>query len=131
MFCSRGGAGATKILDYLDYDLIIATYKELQSIVETANKLNIKSKYNKDNNNIIKTLVGNRYIGDDCAYLEDLGITESGLDNLIKESYDLLGLATFFTAGEKECRHHCGKLSENRGCRLWCGHKCAYTYHSR
>ena len=38
------------------------------------------------------------------SYLEDLGITESGLDNLIKESYDLLGLATYFTAGEKEVR---------------------------
>ena len=39
-----------------------------------------------------------------AGYLEDLGITESGLDNLIKEAYDLLGLATFFTAGEKEVR---------------------------
>jgi len=38
------------------------------------------------------------------AYLEDLGAKESGMDVLIKESYDLLGLATFFTAGEKECR---------------------------
>ena len=38
------------------------------------------------------------------SYLDDLGINESGLDNLIKEAYDLLGLATFFTAGEKEVR---------------------------
>ena len=38
------------------------------------------------------------------SYLDDLGISESGLDNLIKEAYDLLGLATFFTAGEKEVR---------------------------
>lgn len=38
------------------------------------------------------------------AFLDDLGITESGLDKLVKEAYDLLGLATFFTAGEKECR---------------------------
>ena len=37
-------------------------------------------------------------------FLEDLGITESGLDNLIKSAYELLGLRTFFTAGEKECR---------------------------
>ena len=39
-----------------------------------------------------------------AIYLEELGISESGLDNLIKEAYDLLGLATFFTAGEKEVR---------------------------
>ncbi len=37
-------------------------------------------------------------------FLEDLGVTSSGLDKLVKETYDLLGLATFFTAGEKECR---------------------------
>ena len=37
-------------------------------------------------------------------FLEDLGIKESGLNQLVKKSYDLLGLETFFTAGEKECR---------------------------
>ena len=37
-------------------------------------------------------------------FLDELGITESGLDQLVKKSYDLLGLETFFTAGEKECR---------------------------
>lgn len=37
-------------------------------------------------------------------FLEDLGITESGLDKLIKASYTLLGLATYFTAGEQEVR---------------------------
>jgi len=37
-------------------------------------------------------------------FLEELGIEESGLDQLIKASYDLLGLATYFTAGEQEVR---------------------------
>lgn len=37
-------------------------------------------------------------------FLEALGIEESGLDQLIREAYDLLGLATYFTAGEKEVR---------------------------
>ena len=37
-------------------------------------------------------------------FLQDLGVTQSGLDILIKEAYELLGLRTFFTAGEKECR---------------------------
>lgn len=36
--------------------------------------------------------------------LEELGIEESGLDQLIKASYNLLGLATYFTAGEQEVR---------------------------
>ena len=39
-----------------------------------------------------------------AMFLEDLGITESGLDKLIKASYHLLGLATYFTAGEQEVR---------------------------
>lgn len=38
------------------------------------------------------------------AFLEDLGVSESGLDKLIKASYSLLGLINFFTAGEMEAR---------------------------
>jgi GTP-binding protein YchF len=37
-------------------------------------------------------------------FLEDLGVSESGLDRLIKKSYDLLGLKTYFTAGPQEVR---------------------------
>ena len=37
-------------------------------------------------------------------FLNDMGLSESGLDVLIKKAYDLLGLQTFFTEGEKECR---------------------------
>lgn len=37
-------------------------------------------------------------------FLEDLGITEPGLDRLIRSTYDLLGLATYFTAGVQEVR---------------------------
>ena len=36
--------------------------------------------------------------------LEALGLKESGLDKLIKASYDLLGLMSFLTAGEPEVR---------------------------
>ena len=41
---------------------------------------------------------------DKAEYLETLGMKESGLDKLIKASYDLLGLMSFLTAGEKETR---------------------------
>ena len=33
-----------------------------------------------------------------------MGVTASGLDNLIKASYTLLGLISFLTDGKKECR---------------------------
>ena len=36
--------------------------------------------------------------------LEALGFTESGLDKVVKTSYDLLGLMSFLTAGEPEVR---------------------------
>ena len=37
-------------------------------------------------------------------FLDDLGITESGLDKLTRATFDLLNLATYFTAGVKEVR---------------------------
>ena len=39
-----------------------------------------------------------------AVFLEDFGIEESGLDRLIQHVYSLLGLATYFTAGEQEVR---------------------------
>ncbi len=38
------------------------------------------------------------------AFLEDMGIAESGLDKLIKASYSLLGYISYLTAGPKEVR---------------------------
>ena len=37
-------------------------------------------------------------------FLDDLGLEESGLEKLIKASYHLLGLISYRTAGEQECR---------------------------
>lgn len=41
---------------------------------------------------------------DKRALLKELGVNESGLDKLIKETYSLLGLKTYFTAGVDEVR---------------------------
>ena len=41
---------------------------------------------------------------DKAAYLESLGLSESGLDRLIKVGYETLGLITFLTTGEDETR---------------------------
>jgi GTP-binding protein YchF len=38
------------------------------------------------------------------AFLADLGLTESGLDRVIRTTYELLGYISFFTVGEDECR---------------------------
>ena len=39
-----------------------------------------------------------------AEYMEAMGLTEPGLDRLIRAGYDLLSLLTFFTAGPKEAR---------------------------
>ncbi len=41
---------------------------------------------------------------DKALFLADLGLAEPGLNRLIRSAYDLLGLLTYFTAGEKEVR---------------------------
>ena len=41
---------------------------------------------------------------DKMAFLEDMGLEEPGLDRLIRATYSLLGLETYFTAGVKEVR---------------------------
>ena len=41
---------------------------------------------------------------DKNAYLKELGITQSGLDQVIQKGYSILGLQTFLTAGPKEVR---------------------------
>jgi GTP-binding protein YchF len=38
------------------------------------------------------------------AFLADLGLDESGLDRVIRATYELLGYISFFTVGEDECR---------------------------
>jgi len=42
--------------------------------------------------------------GDRAEFLAELGLTEPGLDRVIRAAYALLGLQTFFTAGPKEVR---------------------------
>src|SRR2546422_4842215 len=41
---------------------------------------------------------------DAAAFLSDLRLKESGLDRVIRASYELLGYISFFTVGEDECR---------------------------
>jgi GTP-binding protein YchF len=39
-----------------------------------------------------------------ASFMESLGMTEPGVNSLVRAGYDLLGLGTYFTAGEKEVR---------------------------
>jgi len=60
---------------------------------------------------------------DKSAFLSDLGLEEPGLNRLARETYGLLGLHTYFTAGPKEIRawtFHSG----------WCAPQCAGVIHT-
>jgi GTP-binding protein YchF len=52
----------------------------------------------------IELEIGQLDAADAAAFLADLGLSESGLDRVIRASYDLLGYMSFFTVGEDECR---------------------------
>ena len=52
----------------------------------------------------IEEEIANMEPDEKAEFLEELGIGESGLDRLIHASYSLLGLISFLTAGEDECR---------------------------
>ncbi len=41
---------------------------------------------------------------DAAAFAAEMGLTESALERIVRESYRLLGLVSFFTVGEDECR---------------------------
>ena len=48
--------------------------------------------------------VGDVYADDRDEMLAEYGLSEPGLNKVIREAYDLLGLLTYFTAGELEVR---------------------------
>lgn len=58
-----------------------------------------------------------------AMFLEELGLEESGLDRLVHAAYHLLGLGTYFTAGEKEVR----AWTFHRG---WKAPQCAGVIHT-
>lgn len=90
--------------------LIALNFDETQ-INETEKYLDIlKSKKNGHNSKVIcffgkiEMEMAELSEEDSKVFMADYGIKESALDGLIRASYDLLGLQSFFTVGEDECR---------------------------
>ncbi len=52
----------------------------------------------------IELEIGQLEAADAQAFLSDLGLTEPGVNRVIRTTYDLLGYISFLTAGEDECR---------------------------
>ena len=93
----RDAAALAEIYSYYVEKTAITFEYNVPSVEEFAQRIrSISSRYPY----IVAELDGE----DKKAFLEDLGIKESGLDSLIKASYKLLGLISFLTAGPKEVR---------------------------
>jgi hypothetical protein len=84
--------------------------EQLENAEQDANVLKVKEYAQNEKAKVIPLCVK---IEEELASLEDedknemisaLGLEESGLDKVIKASYDLLGLMSFLTAGEPEVR---------------------------
>ncbi len=84
--------------------------EQLENAENDENVLKVKKYADNENAKVIPLCVK---IEEELASLEDddkkemleaLGLEESGLDKVIKASYDLLGLMSFLTAGEPEVR---------------------------
>ena len=84
--------------------------EQLTTWQDDENVKKVKEYAQKENSDIVPLCVK---IEEEISTLEDedkkemleaLGLEESGLDKLIKKSYDLLGLMSFLTAGEPEVR---------------------------
>ncbi|MDD4188034.1 MAG: redox-regulated ATPase YchF [Bacilli bacterium] len=80
------------IIGHNQYTDLVSKYAEKENASVIVMSAKIESELSELNDN------------DKKIFLEDLGITNSGLDKLIYATYNLLGLETFFTAGGDECR---------------------------
>ena len=75
-----------------------ANFKALSALAETqgAAVLPVAAKFEED--------IADMEAEEAKLFMEELGLTERGLDRLIRTSYDLLGYISFLTAGEDEVR---------------------------
>jgi len=73
-------------------------YQEVKAIADEENSavLPICAKIEED--------IADMTAEEKMEFLADLNLTESGLNRIIKEGYELLGLISFLTSGEDECR---------------------------
>ena len=80
---------------------------QISSAEETVNNL---SRFATKNSSVtalsaeIEKEIADLEENDARVFMEDLGIEEPAMHKLIRKSYELLGLISFFTVGEKECR---------------------------
>ena len=91
--------------------IYVANVSEEDIIAGGNNYVNVVKDYAKEENSEvvmicakIESELSELEMEEKTAFLKDLGIEESGLSSLIKSTYSLLGLATYFTVGSDEVK---------------------------
>lgn len=107
--------GAVRNLEFHDDDkafvksLCLITAKPLMYVLNVNDKDNV-ARHGWDDGLVIaidaklEAEIASLPAEEQGAYIEELGLKESGLDRLIRTGYKLLGLITFFTTGKDETR---------------------------
>ena len=84
--------------------------EDLMDLSKAENYQKVVEYAHKENNEVIpvsceiESELSELSAEDRAEYLKDLNVTESGLTKVIKATYKLLNLSTFFTVGADECR---------------------------
>ena len=87
------------------FSVSYASAEEIKALEEIVQSLRFwKSETNKVEAIIPTTKIAELEEEERNMFLTELGLSESGLDRLVKTSYRLLGLISYLTAGEKEVR---------------------------
>ena len=90
--------------------IYVANVNEDEILEENEHVKKLKEYAEKENSEVvvicakIESEISELEDNDKDEFLKELGINESGLDKLIKKSYNLLGLSTFLTAGTDEVK---------------------------
>ncbi|XP_078162718.1 GTP-binding protein-like protein isoform X2 [Carex rostrata] len=88
-------------IDVINLELVFCDLDQIEKRLEKLKKSKIKDPQTKVK---VEAELAELTVEERIEYLQSLGVNESGLGNLIRVTYDLLGLRTYFTTGEKETR---------------------------
>ena len=102
-------------------DLKLLTNKPMFVIANVDENIKDIDKFRADNevemivpiNAVVEQEIASLNREEQQIFLQDLGMKETALERIIKTGYDLLGLKTFFTSGEKESRAWAAKKNFN------------------
>ena len=102
-------------------DLKLLTNKPMFVIANVDENIKDIDKFRADNevemivpiNAVVEQEIASLNREEQQIFLQDLGMKETALERIIKTGYDLLGLKTFFTSGEKESRAWAAKKTFN------------------